>query len=159
MPQYFGHVDGTHRVPARAVVLVIVLVTILSFLNLESGTFVALSAITSLSCMAIYFSYIIVLACVLHYRLTQGFPPSAWSLGSFGTIINIAALLYTSYAIIWLPFPNYLPVTAENMNYSGPVLLLVLIGAVSLWVVRAKKHWPGPNQAVIDFVLKSEDEK
>lgn len=133
------------------------LVVILSLLNLGSGTYVALSAITSLSCMAIYLSYIIVLACVLHFRLTKRFPPTAWSLGKAGTTINIIALIYTTYTIIWLPFPNYLPVTASNMNYSGPVLLVVLIGAISLWFMRARNHWTGPNQAVIDFVLKSED--
>lgn len=159
LPQYFGYVDAKYRVPARAVVLVAVLCVVLSLFNLGSGTYVALSAITSLSCMAVYLSYVIVLACVLHFRLTKGFPATQWSLGRLGTAVNIAALVYTVYMIIWLPFPNYLPVTADNMNYSGPVLLIVLIGAVSLWVVQARNHWAGPNQAVIDFVLNSEDEK
>lgn len=139
--------------------LVAFLCVILSFLNLGSGTYVALSAITSLSCMAIYLSYIIVLACVLHFRLTKGFPPTTWSLGKWGTAIDIIALVYTTYATVWLPFPNYLPVTASNMNYSGPVLLVVLIGALSLWFLRAKDHWTGPNQGVVDFILHSEDKK
>lgn len=138
--------------------LVSVLTVILSLFNLGSTTYVALDAITSLSCTAIYVSYIIVLACVLHFRLVKGFPSTAWSLGKFGTTINIVALVYTTYTVIWLPFPNYLPVTASNMNYSGPVLLAVLIGAVSLWFVRAKDHWTGPNQDIIDFVMKSESE-
>lgn len=107
--------------------------------------------------MAVYVSYIIVLACVLWTRLTQDFKPGPWNFGrKTGTVANLLALVYTIYATIWLPFPNYLPVTASNMNYSGPVLGAVLILAISLWVLRARTHWPGPNREVVDFILKSE---
>lgn len=149
--------DKDRRVPVRAVVMVSVLTILLSLLNIGSGTYIAFSAITSLSSMAMYLSYAIVLACVLYARLTQGIEFGEWNLGIAGMPVNVVALVYTVYAFIFLPFPNYLPVTASNMNYAGPVLAAVLVGAVTLWVARARTHWKGPNQAVIDFVLKSED--
>lgn len=136
--------------------MVSILTILLSLLNIGSGTYIAFSAITSLSSMAMYLSYAIVLACVLHARLTKGIEFGEWNLGKLGMPVNSVALAYTVYAFVFLPFPNYLPVTAANMNYSGPVLAAVLVGAVTLWFARAKKHWDGPNQAVIDFVLQSE---
>lgn len=156
LPQYFGHVDAKHRVPSRAVVLVSIVVLLLSLLNIGGSSYIALSAIVSLSSMAIYLSYTIILAVVLHARLNNRIQFGVWNFGRAGTFLNIFALAYTVYAIIWLPFPNYLPVTAANMNYSGPVFGVVLIGAVTLWFVRGRSEWDGPNKAVIDYVLKDE---
>lgn len=157
LPQYFGYVDGKHRVPFRAVILVCVLTVLLSLLNIGSGTYIAFSAITSLSSMAMYLSYAIVMAAVLYARLTKGIKLGAWNLGRAGLPINLIALIYTVYAFIWLPFPNYLPVTASNMNYAGPVLGAVLVGAVTLWFMRAKEHWDGPNRAIIEFILENDE--
>ncbi|KAG6368211.1 hypothetical protein INS49_002412 [Diaporthe citri] len=156
LPQYFGHVDAKHRVPSRAVVLVSIVVLLLSLLNIGGSSYIALSAIVSLSSTAIYLSYTIILAVVLHARLNDRIQFRVWNFGRAGTFLNIFALAYTVYAIIWLPFPNYLPVTAANMNYSGPVFGVVLIGAVTLWFVRGRSEWDGPNKAVIDYVLKDE---
>lgn len=157
LPTYFGYVDSRYRVPVRAVALVSVLVALLSLLNIGSGTYVAFSAITSLSSMSMYLSYAIVLACVLWSRVTRDIELGQWNFGKkAGIMVNVAGLVYTVYATIWLPFPNYLPVTAANMKYSGPVLGAVLVFAVSLWFVRARAEWSGPNRAIADFVLRSE---
>lgn len=160
LPQYFGYVDSARRVPVRAVLLTSFLVALLSLLNIGSGTYIAFSAITSLSSMAMYLSYAIVLGSVLYARVAtkEGIERGEWNLGRFGVLVNLVGFVYTVYALIWLPFPNYLPVTASNMNYAGPVLGAVLVGALTLWFVRARTHWEGPNRAVIDFVLKSEKE-
>lgn len=69
-------------------------------------------------------------------------------------MVNGMGLVYTVYAIIWSPFPNYLHVTASNMNYSGPVLGAVLTFAVSLWVMKGKRELAGPNGAIVDFILQ-----
>lgn len=107
--------------------------------------------------MAMYLSYAIVMAAVLYTRLTKGIEVGAWNLGRAGMPINLIALVYTVYAFIWLPLPNYLPVTASNMNYAGPVLGAVLVGAVTLWFMRAREHWDGPNRAIIEFILDNEE--
>jgi choline transport protein len=156
LPQYFGIVDGKSRVPARAIIVTSVIVLLLSLLNIGSSSYIALNAIVSLSSLAIYMSYAIVLACVLYARLTGGLERGQWNLGWAGTPINAFALVYTCYTMIWLPFPTSLPATASNMNYSGPVLGVVLVAAITLWFLRAQRGWEGPNRAVVDFVLKSE---
>lgn len=156
LPRYFGHVDSVQRVPLRAVILATIIASLLSLLNIGSSTYIAFSAIISLSTLAIYLSYAIVLACVLHARINGHFKPGPWELGRPGTMINILGLVYTVYIMVWLPFPNYLPVTAANMNYCGPVFGAIMVGIVTLWFIRAWKSWDGPNRAVVELVLEDE---
>lgn len=76
-----------------------------------------------------------------------------WNWGKAGPYINVFALVYTFWIIIFLPFPSTLPVTASNMNYCGPVMVFVFTVALGLWIFRARKHWTGPNLTIRDFVL------
>ncbi|POS69650.1 hypothetical protein DHEL01_v211953 [Diaporthe helianthi] len=70
LPMYFSLVDGKYRVPIRSVLLTWVLCALLALLNIGSGTYIALGAINSLSSLASYFSYSIILCVTLHTRLT-----------------------------------------------------------------------------------------
>lgn len=158
LPNYFAYVSPKQRVPIRAVVLVTVIDCLLCLLNVNSGAVIAYGAIAALCGLACYISYAIAVGSMLHARWTarnkkQGLKLGEWHLGRWGVWINIWALLYTSWTMIFLPFPSTVPVTASNMNYSGPIMGLVLTLAVVLWFVRAKKHWRGPNIDVIDIVL------
>ncbi|KAK8041038.1 hypothetical protein PG994_014045 [Apiospora phragmitis] len=134
------------------------LVALLTLLNLGSEMYIALGAITSLSTMAMYMSYAVVFAVVLYARSSapKGIELGPWNLGRWGRAINVVALVYTVYVIIWLPFPQTTPVNASTMNYSGPVLGVVLVLTVALWVFR-RNRWEGPNRAVVDIALKAED--
>lgn len=157
LPQYFGHVDGIQRVPLRAVSLATIIAALLSLLNIGSSTYIAFSAIISLSTLAIYLSYAIVLACVLHARFNGRFEPGPWNLGRAGSVVNVLGLIYTIYIMAFLTLPNYLPVTAANMNYCGPVFGLIAVGVVTLWFIRGRTSWGGPNRAVVERVLREEN--
>jgi amino acid transporter len=153
VPLYFSLVDGRYRVPIRSVLLTWVLCALLALLNIGSGTYIALGAIVSLSSLASYFSYSIILCVTLHTRLTTGLQTSEWSMGRSGLYVNAFALVYTLYAMIWLPFPTTLPVGASNMNY-WPVFGAVMIGALVAWFVWGRRHWPGPNKDIVEIVLR-----
>ncbi|KAH6648505.1 amino acid/polyamine transporter I [Truncatella angustata] len=156
LPHYFGYVDAKQRVPLRAVLLASTIVTILSLLNVGSGTYIAFGAIVSLSSLSAYLSYAIVIFCVLYARYTNSFKVDVWNLGRVGPLINVVALVYTLWVMIWLPFPNNLPVTASNMNYCGPVFSAVFAGIIGSWFIRARGNWQGPNRAVVDFVTRNQ---
>ncbi|KAL1644092.1 hypothetical protein SLS61_008922 [Didymella pomorum] len=64
---YLKHVDPTHKVPKRSITLVSIIVVLLSLINIGSST--ALSAILSLSTIALYVSYIIPITCLIFLRL------------------------------------------------------------------------------------------
>jgi choline transport protein len=55
----------------------------------------------------------------------------AFKLGRYSIAMNLVALAYLGYVIIiWMPFPTMVPVTDSNMNYAGPILGAVIIGAL-----------------------------
>lgn len=76
-----------------------------------------------------------------------------WNVGRWGVWINLWAMAFTCWAMIFLPFPSTMPVTATNMHYSGLVMGLVLLVALVSWFARARQHWRVPNGEIIDIVL------
>lgn len=130
---------------------------VLCLLNIGSSSYVAFGAITALSSIALYISYAIAIGSMLYTRYSKNatLQLGEWNLGRYGPAINIFAMVYTLWMIVFLPIPSTLPVTGANMNYSGPVMVLVLIIALTLWFARAKRHWQGPNITIIDFVMAS----
>ncbi|KAK7756439.1 hypothetical protein SLS62_001665 [Diatrype stigma] len=183
LPAYFAHVHPRRRVPQRAVALSGLVVCALGLLNLGgASSYVAFGAIAALGSLALYLSYAIAIASVLHARLrlrradvpSPSFHPSSssssssaamtmkprrlmddaeWNLGQYGAPVNVFALAYTLYAMVWLPFPSTLPVTASNMNYCGPAMLIVLLVVLVLWFAWARKNWPGPNLTILEFIV------
>ena len=159
LPRWFALVDSKHQVPIRSIWLSLVVVMLLSLLNIGSTT--AFGAITALSSLALYFSYGTAILSMLAARWANShggerLELGGWNLGRYGVYINCFALVYTLYMMIWLPIPSTIPVTAQNMNYAGPIFLGVFLIALGLWFVRARTHWPGPNIAVMNFVKAQE---
>lgn len=118
---------------------------LLSLINI--GSSIALNAILSLSTLALYVSYLIPITLLIMKRLRKEpiqFGP--WHLGRFGLWINLYALVFGIYIVIFLPFPAATPVDAESMNYAGPVFLGLLLIALIDWFVRGRKHYAGPMQ-------------
>jgi choline transport protein len=154
MPAYFAYVSPKHRVPIRSVYFTVFLACALNLLNIGNTSYVAFGAITSLSSLALYISYAIAIASIIYVRMSgSALKLGEWNLGRFGFAINVFALVYTLYVIIFLPFPSTLPVTATNMNYCGPVMVAVLTIAVGLWFTGARKNWKGPNLTILEFVV------
>ncbi|KAG7004278.1 hypothetical protein G7Y79_00026g058620 [Physcia stellaris] len=156
LPATFAYVSLRFRVPIRAVLLPAGIVMLLALLNI--GNTAAFGAIIALSSLALYFSYFIAIGCMVYARFNKAEPLKlgGWNLGRWGLWINAFALLYTLWIMIFLPFPSTLPVTGSNMNYAGPIFGVVLLFAISLWVLLARKRWAGPNVAIIEYVVTAE---
>lgn len=151
MPAYFAYVNPKHRVPIRSIVLTVFLVCALCLLNIGNSRYIAFGAITSLSSTALYISYVIAISSILYMRFTtNGVRLGEWNLGRYGPYINAFALVYIHCLP---PFPFDDPRYSGHMNYCGPVMVFVLTVAVSLWFLRARKHWAGPNLSILEFVL------
>ena len=78
-------------------------------------------------------------------------------MGRLGPYINVVALAFLVFLIIFLPFPPELPVTAANFNYAS----VMFVGVVSLtgvdWLVRGRKEFRG--SAVVRAALNEDGEK
>lgn len=135
-PDFFGRVHPTLRIPLNALVLVLTIVSLLMLINIASTS--AVYAILSLNNLALYMSYLQIVGSFFIHKL-RGHPITfgPFALGKWGYAINLYAIGFLIFIIIWLPFPPYLPVTGSNMNYSGPIFGFVLL-AVSASLLYLK---------------------
>jgi choline transport protein len=130
--------------PLNALFLICGISFLLSLIYIGSST--AFNALISLPVLGLNISYIIP---ILFFLLKKVFGPlikeyGPFTLGRWGIPINIFALVYLIFITIWIPFPTTLPVTAQNMNYAGPVFLIVIIGALADWIFSAHKRFEVP---------------
>lgn len=158
---YLRHIDPVHKVPTRCITLVSIIVVLLSLINIGSST--ALSAILSLSTIALYISYIIPITCLIFMRIRvpvtvydsavgqadvseERLVFGPWNLGQWGLIINIYGACYASSLVPFMALPTTLPLTAMTMNYAGPVFGGVLMFAVADWFWLGGRRFTGPKK-------------
>jgi choline transport protein len=96
---------------------------LIMLINLESTA--ALEAILSLSTVGLYLSYLMPITFFMVGRWRGTNPTDAsFRLGRWGTPINLFALAFGIFMIIFLPFPSFLPGTWATMNYVDRYCLL-----------------------------------
>jgi len=84
------------------------------------GSTIAYNAIVSLQMLAMMFTYMTSIGCLIWRRLYgDPLPTGSWSLGPLGMAINVSALMYCSYLLNFIPFPVAIPVTAVTLNWSS----------------------------------------
>jgi hypothetical protein len=69
-------------------------------------------------------------------------------MGRLGFTVNILAMAFCTFLIIFLPFPVILPVTAQNMNYASVVFIGVILFSFVDWVIRGRKRYTGPIREI-----------
>ena len=53
-------------------------------------------------------------------------------------------MCYIVFVLIWMPFPAFLPVDSVNMNYAGPIVAAVILGALVDWVISGRIRFQVP---------------
>lgn len=66
--------------------------------------------------------------------------------------VNVYAVIYGIFIVIFVPFPPRLPVTALNMNYCAPVFVAVSGLLMIDWLVRGKGRFKGPLKELLQPV-------
>lgn len=116
---------------------------LLSLINI--GSAVAYNAVISLAALGIMFSYIIPILFLLLKKLNGAhIEYGPFRLGRWGIPVNVVALAFVIFAVIWTPWPSILPVTGVTMNYAGPVFIAVIIGALADWFISGHKRFDIP---------------
>ncbi|GKT58329.1 LPXTG-domain-containing protein [Colletotrichum tofieldiae] len=140
---FFSIVNPTFRLPVNALLLIVAIVTCLSLIYIASAT--AFNALISLQALALHVSYFFPILFLLLRKLRGPPPPyGSFKMGAPGIPVNIFALCYLVYVVLWMPFPQILPVTKDNMNYAGPIFGAVLAGALMDWFVSGRKRFQMP---------------
>lgn len=129
--------------PIRALGITSLITMLLLLIPIGSTT--ALNAILSLAVLALYISYTMPCLFIFLQRLSgETVATSQWSLGRWGVYINGGAAVYGLFVSVFLCFPTELPVTAANMNWSGPIVGFVLIFSLVDWFFRGRHKFAVP---------------
>lgn len=139
----------------NAVYLSYAISIIISFIVL--GSTVAIDAVVSLCTLAAFCQYTVPISCFLWYRLTHDTVPyGPWRMGKWGPLVNVFALCWCIFFVVILPFPSEMPVTAQSMNWAGPIFLAVVVLLTADWVLRARKTYQGPLVELDGMVLEDD---
>jgi amino acid transporter len=140
---FFSYVHPTLKLPVNALLLVGTIVTCLSLIYIASAT--AFNALISLQAFALHISYFFPILFML-LRKIRGPPPpyGPFKMGAIGVPVNMFALCYLVFVVLWMPFPQVLPVTGDNMNYAGPIFGAVVVGALAHWFISGHRTFKMP---------------
>jgi choline transport protein len=144
--RWLSRVNLRSNVPTNSVLCTFVFLAILALLNIASTT--AFNAVLSLTVESLALSYLLPIAMVLYRRLRSPHDLTwgPWRLpAKVAVVANVLAIVYNSYVCIFLLFPPFQPVTAQNLNYAGVVLGGVLILVAIRWFTGAKRFYKGPR--------------
>ena len=136
-------------IPVRAIILVTVTACLLGLVNIGSAT--AFNALTSLALIGHYTSYLLPITLLALRRLGRSeIPWGPWTLGRWGMPVNLASIVYSTVLIVFMVFPPYQPVTADNMNYASVIFGSAILASIALWFAYGKKVYWGPVREVIE---------
>lgn len=131
----------------NAVILTSVVCLLINIIPVGSAT--AFYALTSLSTLALYFSYCVPATLILMKKLQGRFPAyGPWRIeGGYavGLGVNIFAFAWGWYCVFCLCLPTFMPVTAANMNWAGPIMMAVICIAVSQWFMGGNRRFVLPE--------------
>lgn len=138
---YASQVQPHFKLPINALMLLVAVVVCLSLVYIASAT--PFNALISLQALALHVSYFLPILFLLLRKLRgPSISPGPFRLRALGIPINLFALAYLVYVVIWMPFPQVLPVTRDNMNYAGPIFGAVLVGALIHYLARGAREVP-----------------
>lgn len=140
---YFAQVHPTLNCPVRATCAMSALVTCLGCIYVGSTT--AFQALISSFIVLSTLSYF---GAILPHVLTgrRNIVPGPFFMGrKLGMVVNIASLAYILVTVVFFCFPQVMPVTAQNMNYTS-VITVGLMSLVSIWwFIRGRTEYRGPQ--------------
>ena len=141
-------------IPIRAITLVTLTAGLLGLVNI--GSPIAFNALNSLALIGHYTTYLLPITLLFLRRFgKKEIPWGPWTLGRWGLPINLFSMAYSILLIVFMVFPPYQPVRAENMNYASVIFGAAILVSTVLWFVYGRKTYGGPVREVIeDFQIK-----
>jgi len=147
------------RTPVNAVWLSVVAAFVLGIPSLYTvkGSSVAFFAIVSIGTVGLYVSYGIPI--FLRLR-SKDFQPGPWNLGKWSKTVGTIACIWVVIIMLLFFAPAFYPWnTALDINWSGPVFV-VIMGAVFLWYgLSARKWFTGPKMQGSEAALEEIEEE
>lgn len=158
---YFGIINKKFKTPMNSLVIVCLISIILG--TMIFGSAGALAAVLGSSMVCLNLSYIVPMLLLLiksnfssspylrfpmneesEHKIkfsSEGGKLPYFSLGKLGMPLNVIAVVWACFIMVWLNFPSTYPVTTENMNYACAVLGVTMIIGIIIWLTYARVHY------------------
>ncbi|ODV84410.1 hypothetical protein CANARDRAFT_200984 [[Candida] arabinofermentans NRRL YB-2248] len=140
--KFFYSLEKWSGAPVKAVWLITLVNSLLTLINLGSVT--AMNAIFSACAICTDWSYIIVIGAFALNAQKMGVEKGPFHMGVLSKPVMFYACLWTVFVSVVFIFPNYMPVTKENMNYTVVIMGAVFIFAGGWYYFDARKWFQGP---------------
>lgn len=137
----WARVDRTYGLPLWALALSTVVICLLGCIYF--GSTAAFNSFTGVATICLSMSYCVPVA-VLLFRRREAVRHSPFSLGRFGTLVNLVCVVWIVFAVVIFCMPVSLPVDAGSMNYASVVFAGFAAVAVAWYVVYARHNFYGP---------------
>ncbi|KAK5215529.1 polyamine transporter tpo5 [Exophiala xenobiotica] len=103
--KWLSKMERKRNIPFNAVYATAFWSAVLCLINIGSTT--AFNIIISLTLLALLSTYMLSIGCVCLKRIRgETLPPARWSLGRYGLAINLFAVFYSAFAIVFSCFPE-----------------------------------------------------
>ncbi|KAK4553243.1 hypothetical protein LTR86_009773 [Recurvomyces mirabilis] len=149
---HLSKVSPTLRIPVNAVIMTSSVCLLINLIPIGSTT--AFYALTSLSTLALYFSYCVPATLILIRKLENNFPAyGPWKIAGpywWGLMVNIFAFAWGWYCVFCLCMPTFMPATAATLNWAGPILAAVIVIAITQWFISGRRNFVLPKDEVDD---------
>lgn len=110
------------------------------------GSSVAFNAIISLQLLALVFTNLLPIACLIYRRpLGAPLPRRSWSLDRLGMPINVIACIYLIYLVVFTALPTQVPVKSlETGNWAPATFVGVILLALVYYLLHGRSVFDGP---------------
>ncbi|SED10329.1 Amino acid transporter [Amycolatopsis tolypomycina] len=153
----FSKVTARHRVPMNALLAVNVLpVLIFVFVYFSPDSLVR---IVAFQVLAGYLAFQMVVLAALRMRLKGWRPAGAWTLGRYGLVVNVAALVYGVLAMILLAAPTGDASTSFVDRWIALIGFLIVsaVGLVYLLAAKPDRKSTAPEGDAIEIAARLRD--
>ncbi|MEQ0565191.1 amino acid permease [Amycolatopsis sp. NEAU-NG30] len=153
----FSKVTTRHRVPMNALLAVnVVPVLLFVFVYFSPDSLVRIAAFQML---AGYLAFQMVVLAALRMRLKGWRPAGAWSLGRYGLVVNVAALVYGVLAMILLAAPAGDASTSFVDRWIALIGFLIVsaVGLVYLLAAKPDRKSTAPEGDAIEIAARLRD--
>ncbi|GAT24665.1 amino acid permease [Aspergillus luchuensis] len=144
---FLSHINSRasgSALPLRAIALCAIITAITCLINIGSSA--AFNAMISLTTAGLFSSYEIAIVLILIKKLkNEPLQYGPWKMGRlWGILINIGSICFLTITIFFSFFPEELPVTPTNMNWSIVVFMGEFLLGLGWYLVRGRKIYHGP---------------
>ena len=157
--KYWHRLHPSTRTPVNAVWMSVIVAFILGLPSLYQvgGASVAFFAIVSIGTVGLYISYGIPI--FLRMR-SKTFKQGPWNLGKWSPLINGIAVVWVVIVMLLFFAPEFYPwTTAVDINWSGPVFIVVMAIIFTWYGTSARKWFKGPKMQGDEAQLEEIEEE